>query len=360
MRRNLIHPAALCALSSVLTFVSAARADGTDKCADWFCAGDEAQPPDVPKQGLAAGTPVEIDLKNGGAVHGVVVSVNAERLVLRAGAVEITIAWLEIAGLRIVVQSAPPAAPAPTPVEAPKPEPETEPADEPVVAPAPANTPKPQAAPTMVFPPQHDILFLDVRVKVLAPLEGSTFHTGSAAMSQFLPIGGAWELGLALGLSPHWLLRGFYENAAFAPGEHSSRRDDVATSRLVGLSVMGTAGTIDDDGVAGSLEVGFGYRWLTVPYDSRFTPDRIDRNARAGEITFEGLASLRIATGLTFALSRVARLHVLGELTFGQFSQRSDRLLSCSDRLSCDTIATGAQTAHGFAGLTMGLELGAR
>ncbi|MBI2393342.1 MAG: hypothetical protein HYV09_27410 [Deltaproteobacteria bacterium] len=363
---------ALVSLVSIVSLTSIGRADDA-KCEGWFCAdqkevenvGDspaEAAPAEY--AGLTAGTPVEIDLQNGGAVHGVVVSLDATGVVVRAGDVLITIKWTEIAGLRITVQAGPPSAPSAQPAPAPPAVIET--------APPPAEPPPPviEAAPpppkkrskrsAMFIPsePERDLLFLDMRVKMLAPLEGSTFRAGSALMSEFLPLGGAWELGMSLGLSRNWRLRGFYESAAFGSGDANASHDRTASSRLLGVGLMGTTAS-DAEGVSALLELGLGYRWLSVPYGAGRAPDGIDRGGRAGEVMYEGLASLRLAAGLTFALSQAARLHTLGEVTFGRFSQQTDPSLQCAET-RCDSIGSRDQTPHAFAGLTIGLELGAR
>lgn len=355
-------------IASLVTLTASVRADD-GKCEGWFCAdqeqvenlgGAESAAPAVPAEyeGLTAGTPVEINLQNGGAVHGVVVSVDATGVVVRAGDVLVTIKWMDIAGLRITVQAGPPpsAQPAPPPVEAaPAPAPAEPP---PAVVTAPPK--KRTKARALLIPsePERDLLFLDMRVKMLAPLDGSTFRSGSALMSEFLPIGGAWELGMSLGLSRHWRLRGFYESAAFGTGDANASHDRTASSRLLGVGLMGTTAS-DDEGVSALLELGLGYRWLTVPYAAGRAPDGLDRGGRPGEVMYEGLASLRLAGGLTFTLSNAARLHTLGEVTFGRFSQQTDSSLQCADA-RCGAIGSHDQSPHAFAGLTVGLELGAR
>jgi hypothetical protein len=343
------------------------RAD--EGCATWFDC-EEAKP-ETPKPGPDStsklkGQDVSVVLTDGTVVRGVIVEVALDHLTIAAGATKVTFAWAEVVGIR-VNPATPAPAPAPTtpPPNAPPPAAPakddspydaTEEAQVDDLAVKPSKTQEPYVPDLVVVEPKPPLgpgLFaIGARAKLVGVVDGSRFAKGSAAMSDYVAGGVAYEVSFAIRLTRALMLRAAYEHADLIRGDRNFASESPSSEGMR-IGVRWLFGSAAD--VHGIFEAGIGYRWLSVPYADGAAPDGAPRRPGNGVVRYEGAEVVRLALGSAFTTDDHSRVEVLVEGSYGRFSAaHDDNMKAGPTRMLSDS----QTSAHGFLGIAIGLELG--
>lgn len=352
-------------LTIAFLLISTPRSSRADEgCATWFC--DEAKP-DTPKPSPESasklkGEDVSVVLHDGSVVRGVIVEVGLDHLTIAAGSTKVTVAWAEVVGIRVTPATPPPPAAPPTP--APTTPPTTTPPkddspydateDQPVDGLSVAQAQQPPSVPDRIEPkpPLGPGFFaIGARAKLVGVVDGSRFTKGSAAMSDYVAGGVAFEVSFAIRLSQALMLRAAYEHADLIRGDRNFAADSPS-SEAVRIGARWLFGSAAD--VHGIFEAGVGYRWLSVPYADGAAPDGAPRRPGNGVVRYEGAEMVRLALGSAFTTDDRSRIEVLVEGSYGRFTQAHDDNAQTTTRILADSQTSG----HGFLGIAIGLELG--
>ncbi len=364
---------------TVLLSTNVANADDTS-CGSWFCGADDAPAesatpyddasdpgsPAALASGLPVDTPVVLTMKDGQILHGVVMAIGPESLTVKTPAgLIMTIDWPKIAGFKIEVAAAntpPTKIPAPAAVAVPT-TPEAEPEAEPVAAFAPATSTAQQTKSQWVDSTYDDEERLEPRKKpgrfglalrlgLAEATDESTMLRGGAPMRELVGPGAALEIALAYRIAGGWWIRGFYEEAWFAPGRMNRELEREAISQTVGAGFRFATQLEEGFGIA--FEIGLGYRWLTVPHSTATVVNGM-QVGRSGETTYGGLQSLRMALGPTLSLVDGVRTDLLVNLSVGRFGEVRGH--ACESSEQCGTISDADRSTHAFLGASLGLSL---
>jgi hypothetical protein len=356
MRPVLVSLASLATIALASSVSSAASAD---ECTGWFCDDDPAPSeggttPDAKESAPAEGGTVTLP---GAAVPGIpseVLSgtitevVPGDHLTLKLPSGELkTQKWSELLQLqvsgKIVIgagAAAPPAAPSPPPatvVISPPP-----PKYLPPPPPAPSYAPPPADASVYEPPSRHGDFkprwTLGLGLSLMSPSDRATFVQHGPPMRKYVGGGTGFEASLGYRISPAWTTYGFYEYGRFRTTADNGPTDSSTTSSLLG---MGLRANTNPDGPLGFFfDLGFGYRWLTVPtLQGRETTN----------VEYSGWDYLRLGAGLSLNSSRHVRWHLAVVGSAGSFS----KMKNASGCDSCD-IPAESRGSYGFAGATFG------
>lgn len=374
-RTALVGTLAFLAVVSASSFAAAQE----DSCSGWFCDDKPSTPtpapttpaptwptiggiPEVGMPGVvtipgAAGTPDVLS----GTISEVV---PGDHLTLKLGNGEVKVLlWSQLLSLsvsgKIVIGGSSGGSATPPPVIS-TPPPATvivAPPPPPVAAPPPSyDYSQPVAPRTHEF---RERWTLGVRLNFNSPSDTSTFSKNGPSMSNWVGGGTAIEADVGYRVSPHWTPYGFFEYGRYKTGASNDFIDDRSTSSMVGLGIR--ANTNPDGAVGFVIDLGIGYRWLTVPYgglggagamEGQIVPQNSNTYmTQTGKVTYSGFEALRLALGLSLFNSSHFSSEVLLQGSIGTFSHKSDANGSCSDGCQIDDQNTGA---HAFGGISFG------
>lgn len=358
--RPLLVSVATLAFASSVTFVASA-----DECTGWFCdetpkapdgdAKDDSKPGD-----LGTATIPGLD---GGILSGTITEiVPGDHLTLKLPNGELkTLKWGELLQLQIsgkIVIGGGVSAPPPPP-KAPPP-PATV-----VIAPPPPKYVSPPPPPTSVYAPPddsdgesvapHDSFkerwTLGLGLSLMSPNDRATFVKRGPLLKDYVGSGTGFEASLGYRFSPSWTTYGFYEYARYRTGPQNGDVDNSTKSSLLGLGLR--ANTNPDGPLGFFFDMGFGYRWMTVPGAA----SAITGGTRAaGDAELAGWEYLRLGAGLSLNSSKHVRWHVAVVGSAGSFSKLKQPSGGCvgggSD--SCEDIPEDSRGSYAFGGLTFG------
>lgn len=323
-----------------------------DECAGWFC-DDENQTTPAPKPG-DSGTATVPDPTGGtdvlsGTITEVIPGVSLT-LKLLNGQLK-TLKWAELLQLqisgKIVIGGGgaahPPPAPNPsTVVIGPPPVAKYAPPPPPPTYLAPAHYSDPTPAPKASF---RERWALGVSLRFVSPSEQTAFVKGGPSTKDYLSGGSAIEGSLGYRIGPSWTMYGFFEYGRFRAGRVNGGGDDSISSTAVGGGMR--ANTNPDGPLGFFFDIGLGYRWLTLPYDSANSGAMNQYVALQGKTQFGGVEMLRLGLGLSVVASKHVSWDVAFTSSIGSFSKYKDASGS-------NTIADDRRGSYAFGGLAIG------
>jgi hypothetical protein len=352
----------LATLALASSFSSAASAD---ECTGWFCdekADGDSSGKGEPKAGSP--TPGE-EVAIPGAIPGIpsdVLSgtitevVPGDHLTLKLPNGEVkTLKWAELLQLQIsgkIVIGGGGAAPAPPPPPAP-------PTTVVIAPPPPKYLPPPPPTLTYAPPPADESEVehssprssfkerwtLGLGLALMSPNDRGTFFKNGPLMRDYVGGGTGFEASLGYRISPSWTPYGFYEYTHFRTGAANGAVDSSASASLAGIGMR--ANTNPDGPIGFYFDLGFGYRWMTVPAVT-------NASSGASNVQFAGWEYLRLGAGLALNSSRHVSWHIAAVGSAGSFSTMKDGSNSCGKGSGRCEIPEEGRGSYAFGGLAFG------
>lgn len=362
--RPLFVSVATLAFASSVSFVASA-----DECTGWFCdetpkspEGDDKAADPAPGGDLGSVTIPGLD---GGILSGTITEiVPGDHLTLKLPSGELkTLKWgellqLQISGKIVIGGGGSVSAPAPAPKAPPPP-------STVVITPPPPKYVPPAPPPTPVYAPPDDSdgeyvaprdsfkerWTLGLGLSLMSPNDRATFVKHGPLMRDYVGGGTGFEASLGYRFSPSWTTYGFYEYARFRTGPQNGDVDSSIKSSLLGLGLR--ANTNPDGPLGFFFDMGFGYRWMTVPGAATAIAGS---TPTSNDAQLAGWEYLRLGAGLSLNSSKHVRWHVAVVGSAGSFSKLKQPGGGCAGggNDGCDDIPEESRGSYAFGGLTFG------